>query len=244
MFLCPRQLSRRVSASFPFRARAGDHGAGRGLRLRKAARAGRDWIERERDPAGRRSRAAGSSKVGPVSGVSGRRRTMTLAVCPAGRGELGVEAAGPAALLGDDHADPEAANGGEVLLHRKGAAAGDDPLFRDARRPAGRERLRGVEDADGERDAGPAGGLRVGGEVPGARGQEDRPADRRRPSPRPRRGRRRNGRASRAFRRRPGEVLRRQRSSSGISTSGRRKTRQGIPRRRAALPAAAWTATA
>ena len=96
-----------------------------------------------------------------------------MAVCLMGGGEFGVEAAGPAALLGDDHADPEPADGGEVLLEREGAAPGDDPLLGDPRRPAGGQRLRGVEDADGERDAGPAGGLRVGGEVPGAGRDQD-----------------------------------------------------------------------
>ena len=98
----------------------------------------------------------------------------------------------------------------------------------DARRPAGGQRFRGVEDADGERDAGPAGRLRVGGEVPGARRQQDRAAVGE--------GQFRGlgvvgGETDRVF----SEVYR---------ASGRRKTRQGIPRRCAAFCAAAWAATA
>ena len=143
-----------------------------------------------------------------------------------GGGEFGIKAAGPAALFGDDHADPEPPDGGEVLFEREGAAAGDDPLFGDSCRPAGGQRLRGVEDANGEGDAGPVGGLRVGGEVPRA-------------------GRDQDGAAvgegeGRGLLVVGGEL---DGASRGLS-SGRRKTRQGMPRRFAAFCAAAWAAAA
>ena len=95
------------------------------------------------------------------------------AVCRTGGRELGVEPAGQAALLGDDHADPKTPDGGEIIRDCEGAAAGDDPLRGDPCLPAGGQRLRGVEDADDKRDAGPMGGLRVGGEVPESGSDQD-----------------------------------------------------------------------
>ncbi len=59
------------------------------------------------------------------------------------RCEFCLDAAGPAAFLGDDHADTVTPDGVKVFLDKKGTAPGDDPVIRYPSLPAGIRRFLG-----------------------------------------------------------------------------------------------------
>jgi len=73
-----------------------------------------------------------------------------LTVCLARDSEFGVGSADQAAFLGDDHADPEPLDGGEVLSEREGTTAGNDSLLGNPSFQAGGQRFRCVGEADGQ----------------------------------------------------------------------------------------------
>ena len=118
-------------------------------------------------------RDSGLSKANSDLGVSGRLRTMTRQF--AWRAAASLASRPPARPLSFVTRTPIPNR--RMAARFSSSVKGPRPaMIRSSAIPAclaGGQRLRGVEDADGKRDAGPVGLLRVGGEVPGAGRDQD-----------------------------------------------------------------------